>query len=326
MATHLSNRTERLSTIEQMLFRSTSGLRAVEIAASCNVDRRTIYRDLSALQELGVPVYQKAGRFFIDREYYLATIRLNLNEAITLLMAVRMLALYQERQNPHIVSILRKLADILPSFPSQHTASIAEATWSNPVDRAYILVLETIIRAWGERRTVKLYTGKSAREVAVYFVEPSPSGELYVVGRDILTQKICVFRLRRIKRAKLLKAAYEIPNHFDPHTYLTKVWGITHQDDSPVDLVKEVEVQLAFSAEAVASFRHQLGRDKSHLERLDEDRYLLRLKVTDWRSMLPWIRSWGAQVEVLAPQPLREQLAADAVHICAVYLPGETPV
>ena len=56
MSARLINRGERLTAIERLLFRSGKGLRAVEIAESCGVDRRTIYRDLETLQKLGIPV------------------------------------------------------------------------------------------------------------------------------------------------------------------------------------------------------------------------------------------------------------------------------
>ena len=64
MGARLIDRAERLSAIERMLFRNSSGLRAVEIAAACGVDRRTIYRDLDALDKLGIPISQQDGRFF----------------------------------------------------------------------------------------------------------------------------------------------------------------------------------------------------------------------------------------------------------------------
>ena len=70
MSARLINRGERLTAIERVLFRSGKGLRAVEIAESCGVDRRTIYRDLETLQKLGIPVTQEEGRFFLNRDYY----------------------------------------------------------------------------------------------------------------------------------------------------------------------------------------------------------------------------------------------------------------
>ena len=66
MSTQLINRTERLATIEKMLFRAPSGMRVVDIAAACGVDRRTVYRDLNLLNEIGLPIYQKDGRYFFE--------------------------------------------------------------------------------------------------------------------------------------------------------------------------------------------------------------------------------------------------------------------
>ena len=86
MAARVTNRTERLIKMEQLLFRAAAGLRAVELAEACDIDRRTVYRDLSLLSEIGVPVYQREA-LLLDREAYLATIRLSFEETVALLAA-----------------------------------------------------------------------------------------------------------------------------------------------------------------------------------------------------------------------------------------------
>jgi predicted DNA-binding transcriptional regulator YafY len=35
--------------------------------------------------------------------------------------------------------------------------------------------------------------------------------------------------------------------------------------------------------------------------------------------MLPWVRSWGADCEVLAPEALRAELIAETQRLAAVY-------
>src|SRR5947208_7152363 len=106
MNSRLASRTERLAEIERMLFRSAHGMRAVEIADACGVDRRTIYRDLDMLSTIGVPIWQDGGRFGIVRDQYLATVRLNFNEAVALFVAARLLSRHSDQQNPHIISSL----------------------------------------------------------------------------------------------------------------------------------------------------------------------------------------------------------------------------
>ena len=97
----LLNRAERLRAIERMLYRAPNGMRVVEIAQECAVDRRTVYRDLDLLSTSGVPIWQDEGRFGIERTRYLTTVRLNFNEAVALYMAARLLARHAEPGSPY---------------------------------------------------------------------------------------------------------------------------------------------------------------------------------------------------------------------------------
>ncbi len=310
MSTRLSSRAERINEIEQLLFRSQEGLRAVELAAACEVDRRTIYRDLEAMMKTGIPVYQKDGRFYISQDYYLATLRLSLNEAVTVLLALRSLLHQQEQQNPHVISVLRKLRAIMPDLPAQHVEQVVQSLWSSPIDRAYVEVLETVIRAWGERRMVRLWDGETVIEFGTYFLEPSLSGGIDAFGLDMQTLEARTLPLRRIKRARLLKNPYLYPSEQELQ--------MVPRDSARTGAARlTMEVLIVFTAEAAAARQGLWG--ELPLERTPDNRYLLRLLVTDWRSLLPWLRSWGAQIEVLAPQALRDQLLADATALATAH-------
>lgn len=314
------NRAERLALIERMLFRnSSSGLRAVEIARACGVDRRTIYRDLAMLDKMGVPLTQEDGRFCINREYYSANIRLNLNEAVALFIAARMLSRHAEQQNPHVISALSKLASSLPEPLATHVNYIAESVRAHPVDRNFVLVLETITRGWLERRRVKLWgslvrSGEiSVHEFSPYFVEPTANGGLYAIGFDDVSQGVRAFKLVAIRRAMLLDSSYEIPRQFDRRHYLANMWGITGGGDN------KTQVVLAFSPDVTPLIKERIWHSSQRIETLDDKRCTLSVQVADWHDLLPWIRSWGAQVEVLEPQALRGELADEAARVAAVY-------
>jgi hypothetical protein len=222
MATRVVNRTERLNTIEQLLFRNPIGMRVVEIASLCDVDRRTIYRDINALIKTGVPVYQKDGRFFIHQDYYLSTLRLNLTEGVMVMLAIRMLISQQDQHNPHLIGILRKLGDVMPELPATHLSTLVQGLWGSPVDRAYVQVLETMVRGWGEHSIVKLWRGKVGHEFATYFIEPSPAGNAYAVGYDYVKQRVCAVKIKSVKRAKLLNTSYLPPSEGEMGRYLAK--------------------------------------------------------------------------------------------------------
>ncbi len=320
MSARLINRGERLTVIEKLLFRSGKGLRAVEIAEACDVDRRTVYRDLETLQKLGIPISQEDGRFYLNRDYYLASVRMNFNEAVALFLAARAFTRNAEQQNPHIVSALNKLCAALPEPLSSHVDYIADWIRGNPVDRNYVQVLEMIIRGWVEGRTIRLWGSSSkngesyVRDFRTYFIEPTTTGGLYTVGQDALSQSIKVLKIEWIKRAKLLDEEYEMPEQFDRRPYLETVWGVMDGDGRD-----RMKVVLAFAQDVTSLIRERLWHSSQQVEILPDKRCTLTVQVTDWHDLMPWLRSWGTQVEVLEPNGLRQQLAVEALQMAHMY-------
>jgi predicted DNA-binding transcriptional regulator YafY len=321
MSTQLINRTERLATIEDMLFRAKQGVRVVEIAETCGVDRRTVYRDLSLLSEFGLPVYQKDGRYYLNHEYYVATVRLNINELVALYIAARGQTYFMDQENPHVVSALKKLTKTLPDPLARHVKYVIEKMRSGPVDRAFVSVLETMTRAWAEHRKVKLWyrrpghTSISVREFATYFIEPSSNGGLYAVGYDYLSQHVGAVRLQWVKRVQLLPMTYEIPAQLEQRRYMAGAWGMMR---TGID-IQSVNVVMAFSPDVVPAVKEKLRETIHAFKMTENNRCLVSVQVSDWRDILPWIRAWGPKVEVLEPEVLRAEIAAEALKLAAVY-------
>lgn len=321
MGARLIDRAERLTAIERMLFRNSTGLRAVEIASACGVDRRTVYRDLAALEQLGIPIAQQDGRFFINRDYYLATVRLNFHEAVALFLAARTLARHSEQPNPHIVSALSKLGGALPESLSSHMTYIVESMRANPVDRNFVHVLETVTRAWIERRKIRFWGSLThnseihGHEFSTFFIEPTSNGGLFAVGLDEMSQKVRSVKLETIRRVKLTDNAYNIPAQFDRRRYLESMWGMSGGEGD-----EKKRVVLAFPAELTPLIRERVWHTSQRIETLADKRCTLSVEVADWRELLPWIRSWGAQVEVLEPAELRDEMATEAQRVAGLYL------
>src|SRR5450432_622071 len=318
MNNRLASRTERLAEIERMLFRSAHGMRVMEIADACGVDRRTIYRDLDTLSVIGVPIWQDDGRFGIIRDQYLATVRLNFNEAIALFIAARLLSRHADQQNPHIISALTKLGMAFPEPLASHVAFTAEAVQHYPLDRAFVEMLETVTRAWADRRRVRIwYTGHNsgetkARDFEPYFVEPTPQGGLYAIGHDSLSGEIRTLKFQRMQKVQVLDEPFSVPEDFNAEQYFSTAWGIMGGRG-------EVRVALAFTAEAVAVIKEHQWHVSQQLEELSGGGCRLVLWVNDWREMRPWIRSWGSQVTVEEPEALRHEIAEEARRVALAY-------
>ncbi len=312
-------RAERLRQIERLLYQAPGGLRATEIAERLEVDRRTIYRDMELLSERGIPLWQENGRFGIMRDQYLTTIRLNFDEAMTLFIAARLLARYADEHNPHIASVLDKLSMALPESVASHIAQTAEAVRHRPGNDQAVAVLEQVTRAWVERRLVRLWyrsprSGElRQRDLAPYFLEiAGPAYSCYVIGYDNWAHEIRTFKLDRLERAQMLDQSYEIPSNFDANAYLSNSWGIMRGKQL-------YEVVLQFSPNVSALVRERTWHPSQSIDELADGGLLLTVHISDPREMRPWIRSWGADVEVLAPSGLRAEMAEHAQRLAEQY-------
>jgi predicted DNA-binding transcriptional regulator YafY len=313
----LATRSARLRQLEELLLFSSNGLSAAELASQLLVDRRTVYRDIDFLSAQNVPVWQQSGRFGLNRTRYLATVRLSYQEAIALVLAGLLLARTLDARHPHVIAALRRLASALPDFPSTHlvrAANRVEAYADNPAQAA---VLETIAEGWGSGRKIKIdYRSPRSGElrqrvIAPYALEPTASG-IYIICHDDWAGEIRTFKLGRLEGAQLLDEPYFIPPDFDPEAHLASSWGIMSGDQ--VD-----EVVLRFTAAAKPFVMERQWHPSQQIQITPDGGCTLRVRVSEPLEMQPWIRSWGAQVEVLAPLWLRERIAAELRQAAAQY-------
>ncbi len=323
------NKANRLLQIETLLLAHPEGLTQAEIARRLGVNRSTInryFRDMPAQ----FPYYESDdGRLFIDREAYLINVRLGLHEAMAVHLATRLLATRMDRQNPHAASALRKLGLALQRLApriSQHVLESADVMddAAQRHDPVYLHSLEQLTLAWSEQRKAHIWhrsekTGKVFEYLfAPYFIEPYAVGQTtYVIGHSDPPGKLRTLKIERIERVEITRQPYDIPPDFDPRDLLADAWGIWYTEGEPVEVV------LKFHPRVAARVRETRWHRSEEVEDLESGFLLWRARLAEPQEVLPWIRGWGADVEVLAPQGLRQVLEREARRLARVYGVGE---
>ena len=122
------NRIDRLSAILIQL-QSKRIVKAEEIAERFEISLRTVYRDVKALMEGGVPIGSEAGKgYFIVEGYHLPPVQFNEEEANALLMAGKLV----EKMTDHSIrkayeSALMKIKSVLHETQKDHLESLQGA-------------------------------------------------------------------------------------------------------------------------------------------------------------------------------------------------------
>ncbi|MDF1516071.1 MAG: CRISPR-associated endonuclease Cas3'', partial [Anaerolineae bacterium] len=194
---------------------------------------------------------------------------------------------------------------------------------SLPRDDAYLGILETLTRAWALGRKVQVEhqmpDGQRFHYLfSPYYVEPYASGRTHhVIGFRQPPEAIRTFKVERLRAVTLTEHSYEIPDDFDPGSHLANAWGIWTSEDEPVEVV------VRFSARVAQRVIETVWHSSQQTEFQEDGSLLWRARVAETQEMLPWIRGWGADAEVLEPDQLRKRVADEVRRMMVTYDVGK---
>lgn len=299
------------------------------LAQACQVSRRTVFRDLEALKEAGVPLKfdKHREKYSVPSGYFLPPTNFTAAEALALIALASevghkgQLPFYEASQ-----SAAQKLVATLPA-PLQDELELKSkairirlpATGKFENHRGvYNQLLES--RATGKMVRIDY---QSLTEWERISTKLSPyhlmfhDHSWYVVGRSSLHKEVRTFKLNRIAGLEPLNESFSVPKTFRIERYLGNAWRIIPGPGA------DVRVHLRFR-ELVAQNVAEVNWHKTQAIKFHEDGTLdFEVQVTGIYEISWWILGYGDQVEVIAPKKLRKLVAQRAKNMVAMY--GDIP-
>jgi CRISPR-associated endonuclease/helicase Cas3 len=196
----------------------------------------------------------------------------------------------------------------------------ADSLLKQEKDPERIKILEILTQAWVEQYKVRIsYQGLKSEGVtnhviSPYFIEPSIwSDSVYVVAHSDTFEKIMPFKIDRVQTAVLSGEPFEVPETFDDQQLLKYAWGIWYGEGEPVP------VKLRFSPAVTRRVKESIWHPLEKVTDTEDGGCIWSAEVAEWHEMLPWVRGWGADVEVLEPEGLRNALTREAQALAELY-------
>lgn len=299
------------------------GVTENEISQFTGIQRRTLHNYLKELEDEGY--IAKEGKLWFPLDYEetrLRALTLTPEEAYSLYLGCRLLVKQQDKRNEPAQAALLKLAEALTTDAQvgREIAQAAAELAQRPDQPGYRSLFETIVRGYIHRRRVAIryrpLRGRAfATTIAPYLLEPSAVGyATYVIGHSSAPDALRAYKMERIEEAELTRERFTVPPDFPGLTILRDAWSI-------IMGAADVEVILRFSPHVRQRVLETQWHPSQQVEDDPEQPGYLRLTVhvADTMDMLPWIRSWGHDVEVLAPTNLRETLMGQARRMALQY-------
>jgi predicted DNA-binding transcriptional regulator YafY len=291
------NRMDRLLAMLLVLQRRKL-VRAEDLAARFEISKRTVYRDVTALSEMGVPVVAQPGEGYSLMEgYFLPPLLFTPDEAAALFLGAKWLAAQATGKLPQSTEgALTKLAHVLPQQTLDEVGRFTDVLHFFIMQKPFNLddpTLTDLQWAINERRAVQItYHSLQSDEITTRVIEPTEltygDGAWYVTGYCRLRQGRRSFRLNRIEQYKLLT------ERFTPKTITTP----------PAEVIM---VKVRF-APAVLRW----VQERQHYAFVRQEGDCLIYQVHTQQEIQSWLFGWGTAVEVLEPETLRSAMRVEA--------------
>lgn len=312
------NKAERLTEMKRLYIQRAYS--DIEMAERLGTRRETIFRDRKELEAAYPFIQDDSGRWKIDRSRLISEIKVSLHEALTLYLAARKTSRQTRFHHPHAASAVEKLAATLRQPMTQRLLRTADSLLMQQKDPERIKILETLTQAWVEQYKVRIrYQGLKSmgitnHVISPYFIEPSIwSDSIYVVAYSDTFERVLPFKVDRIQTAVFLSEPFEVPERFDDEGLLRYAWGIWYGEGEPVT------VRLRFNSAAARRVKESIWHPLENVQDTEDGGCIWSVEIADWHEMLPWVRGWGADVEVLEPKELRSALTREAQALAELY-------
>ncbi|MEH7451175.1 helix-turn-helix transcriptional regulator [Gottfriedia acidiceleris] len=314
------NKTDRLLAIVLELQRK-EVLRAEDLAHTFETSVRTIYRDIQALSEAGVPVIGAPGLGYSLMEgYFLPPISFTVEEAVTLIIGTDFIEQRFDVDYGIGAQTSRgKIEAILPESVRRETSRVRKTIrlLSSGEDVTWVKEKEYIESArgaiLGERKISFHYLKRipeadgnrhSFRVVAPYGLV-LVKGSWILIAHCDLREEIRHFRLSRMTGLTILEDRFKVPTEFNLNDYKPP-------DDRNVHVIIQINPDIADKVKESNNF---------YMEAIEENENRLHatFRVRQPDELLHWVLGWGSDVVVLEPESFRNRIREEAEKMLKRY-------
>jgi predicted DNA-binding transcriptional regulator YafY len=314
------NRTERLFALV-LLLQNRPNLSSRILAEHFGVSRRTVFRDLRALTESGVPLtYAEDGGYEILEGYQLPPLMLTAREAATLLMGTEFMKLQSDaslRTDSDQVAL--KIRSVLPREIREYIDSLRSKTVLDPYwihaaqeealadEGRWYRLSEAVAR---ERKVIMEYFVESRGETTKRSVDPL--GLVYytdhwnLIAYDHLREEVRNFRLDRIETMHVLSEGFVRPENFDLVRHL-EARGVRQSKRS---------IEVWFSTDAYRRAKQGIPA-RLDAEVKAEGGVVATFRFDNLDYVAAWLLRFGTDARVAAPADLRKRLRKLAESVAA---------
>ncbi len=312
--------------IIQTLVASTYGKTAADLAEELDCTRRTVYRDLEALQAGGFPITTQTRDHrsywrMLNASRQQVPLAFSIPELMALYFGKEMLRTYRGTVfYDAIESLLSKIKATLPPAYIDYLDRIQNRVDAGPARTKdytrFGAIIAELNRAIVEEKKIRMVyfsmgrQAKSRRTVDPYRLR-HVEDTLYLIGYCSLRKGVRTFAVDRIQTVAVTDEVFRIPDAFDLQGFLQDSFGIYQGPP--------VTVKIRFLKSVAGYIRERTWHQSQELSDQADGSLIFSATVAGVEEISHWILRWGSGAQVLAPDELRRIVGRHAAAMTAHY-------
>ena len=303
------NRIDRLHAILTHL-QSKKKVTAQDIADRFNISLRTVYRDVKALEESGVPVIGEAGiGYSVMEGYRLPPVMFTREEASALIMGSKLAEQFTDQSiRKHFEGALFKIKAVLRGSDKDYVDTLTSHI--HITERKFAMGdefgqqhLSNIQHAIVNKRCVKIaYHSSYKEEQTTRIIEPIGlyyyGGSWHLIAWCALRKDYRDFRVDKINAFTITDECFDAASHPSLKEYIDQVQTRAELHETIVVFDKEV-------AKHIKGYKYYFGFVS---EEADGDKVRMRFLTACLESFGRWLISYTNSVTVISPDSLHEKM------------------
>ena len=305
------------------LFSKPEGTTIEEMAEHLEVDRRSVYRMISLIEELGFPIYdekiplEKEKRWKLEETYLKKLPNMKVPDVNLTLPEIISLHLLKSDTSPfrgteiekHNKSAFGKLGLFLPKDAFSNLTKIKALfvsgskfvkDYSGKED-----IIENLMEAMLKMESCYVkYHSFYDDKIKNFEIDPlhffENDGGLYLLVNTTRFGEIRTLAVERIQEMEKAGSFFEYPMGFDPEELLESSFDIIYEE--PID------VKIWFSADQALYIKERKWSKSQKIEDQEDGSIILSMNTSGWFDIKRWVLSYGANAKVLEPEKLRKEI------------------
>jgi proteasome accessory factor B len=295
------------------------------LSADTGVSEKTIRRDLSILRRAGFPIAESVGEFG-RKTYELASgkapaLDFTYDEALALLLCGRNLAVWKgtffgQAASRAFAKIRASVGEKAVRYVDRMIPRIQSTERPGDYSGRTDLINQLLLAIEDNRATFITYHSARSTEPVTYDVHPygivDHRGALYLIGFSVQHGEVRHWKIDRMTEAEVTKVPFRRPPDFDLERHLAGSLGVFH-GKSPTT------VRVRFLHPVARYVREKRIHHSQRLTPTPDGGVLAEYTLTATEEMQSFVLGFGANAEVLAPEPLRIAVQQELAAALSAY-------